>query len=91
MPTPNYNFPTITGSDAIDLVKAINDPLTAIDSTIKALSDRIDQLSGKTYTKGTTYDELKNNGFVYEDASERAAKSAVDAVNVKTVRELKEF
>lgn len=91
MPTPNYNFPTITGSDTIDLVKAINDPLTAIDTALKALSDRIDQLSGKTYTKGTTYDELKNNGFVYEDASERAAKSAVDAVNVKSVRELKEF
>lgn len=91
MPTPNYNFPTIAGSDSIDLVTAINNPLNAIDTALKALSDRVDALSGKTYTKGTTYDELKNNGFVYEDVEARAAKSAAEAVNVKTVRELKEF
>ena len=91
MATPNYSFPTITGSDSIDLVSAINNPITAIDAALKQLSDRIDQLSGKSYTKGTTYDELKNNGFVYEDAAARAAKSAADAVNVKTVRELKEM
>lgn len=91
MPTPNYNFPTINGSDTIDLVSAINTPLNAIDTALKGLSDRIDQLSGKTYTKGTTYDDLKNNGFVYEDAGARSAMSVVDAVNAKSVRELKEM
>ena len=91
MPTPNYNFPTINGSDAIDLVSAINNPLNAIDTALKGLSDRIDQLSGKTYTKGTTYDDLKNNGFVYEDAEARSAMSAADAVNAKSIRELKEM
>lgn len=91
MPTPNYNFPTINGSDAIDLVSAINTPITAIDTALKALSDRVDALSGKTYTKGTTYDELKNNGFVYEDAEARSAMSAADAINAKSVRELKEM
>lgn len=67
MPTANYNFPTIAGTDPVDVVKAVNEPLEMIDSTIKALADKVDTLEGKTYAKGTTYDDLKNHGFIYED------------------------
>ena len=67
MPTANYSFPTISGTDPIDMEKAINDPLNAIDGVIKSLADKVDALEGTTYSKGTTYDDLKNHGFIYED------------------------
>ena len=57
MATTNYNFTTISGTDAIDIVSAINTPLTEID----ALESQM-----KKMKKGTTYDDIKTNGFVYQ-------------------------
>lgn len=39
MPTPNYNFTTIDGSQDIDLVNDINTPLNQIDSALKEVAD----------------------------------------------------
>lgn len=63
MPTTNYNFTTISGNDPIDIVTAINTPLQQIDTKLKEIADSIPALS---LEKGTTYDDLKNNGFLYE-------------------------
>lgn len=67
MPTPNFNFTTINGTDQIDIVTALNTPLGQIDAALKTLSDRIDEISGNNYTTGTTYDQLKSHGFIYND------------------------
>lgn len=70
MPTTNYNFTTITGTDKINLVNAINTPLQEIDTALKNLSDKIDAIQpSKVYAKGTTYDELSTNGFLYDPES----------------------
>ena len=63
MATTNYNFTTISGTDPIDIVKAINTPLQEIDTKLKEIADSIQTLS---LAKGSTYDDLKNNGFLYE-------------------------
>ena len=63
MATTNYNFTTINGTDTIDIVTAINTPLQEIDTKIKEIADSIQALN---LSKGTTYDDLKNNGFMYE-------------------------
>lgn len=79
MPTTNYNFTTIKGTDEIDIVNAINTPLTEIDAKLKEVADssggnvsdlesRITALENqmKKMKKGTTYNEIKTNGFVYQ-------------------------
>ena len=67
MPTPNYNFTTIAGTDQIDIVTALNTPLGQIDAELKKMSDKIAEISGNNYTTGTTYDQLKSHGFIYND------------------------
>lgn len=67
MPTPNYNFTTIAGTDQIDIVTALNTPLGQIDAELKKLSDKINEISDNNYTTGTTYDQLKSHGFIYND------------------------
>ena len=39
MATANYNFTTVSGTDAIDIESAINTPLTQIDTALKGVSD----------------------------------------------------
>ena len=63
MPTTNYNFTTINGTDPIDIVSAINIPLQQIDTKLKEIADSIQTID---LVKGATYDDLKNNGFLYE-------------------------
>lgn len=79
MATTNYNFTTISGTDTIDIVSAINTPLSEIDNKLKEIADtsggnvndfetRISSLESqmKKMKKGTTYNDIKNNGFVYQ-------------------------
>lgn len=79
MATTNYNFTTISGTDTIDIVSAINTPLTEIDAKLKEVADssggnvnglesRIAALESqmKKMKKGTTYNDIKTNGFVYQ-------------------------
>lgn len=79
MATTYYNFTTITGADAIDIVSAINTPLEEIDTKLKEVADssggnvsdlesRIAALETqmKKMKKGTTYNDIKTNGFVYQ-------------------------
>lgn len=79
MATTNYNFTTISGTDEIDIVSAINTPLSEIDAKLKEVADssggnvsdletRIASLESqmKKMEKGTTYNDIKTNGFVYQ-------------------------
>lgn len=78
MGTTNYNFTTIQGTDPINLVNAINTPLQEIDTKLKEISDsganvnalvkRVEALEAENekLIKGTTYDDLSTNGFVYK-------------------------
>lgn len=70
MPTTNYNFTTISGSDTIDIVNAINKPLQEIDTALKKIADSIPEIPEiPTFEKGTTYDQLNQNGFLYQQNS----------------------
>lgn len=79
MPTTNYNFTTINGTDPIDITNAINKPLEEIDAKLKEIAEssggsasgfeiRIAALEAqmKKMKKGTTYNDIKTNGFVYQ-------------------------
>lgn len=79
MATTNYNFTTISGTDTIDIVSAINTPLTEIDAKLKevaessggnvsGLESRIAALESqmKKMKKGATYNDIRTNGFVYQ-------------------------
>lgn len=79
MGTTNYNFTTISGTDPINIVNAINVPLQEIDTKMKEISDaqggdtseiesRLSALEAfqASITKGTTYDDLSTNGFLYK-------------------------
>lgn len=67
MPTTNYSFTTISGTDTIDIVNAINKPLQEIDTKLKEIADSIPEIP--TFEKGTTYDQLNKNGFLYQNGN----------------------
>lgn len=79
MGTTNYNFTTIQGTDPINIVNAINTPLQEIDTKLKEISDASGDVTGlikriealesadKKLKKGTTYDDISTNGFVYKE------------------------
>lgn len=72
--TTNYNFPLYDSTDKPNLRDQYNGAINMIDTKLSELEQNVTTLTASLteletkfskITKGTTYNDLKNNGFLY--------------------------
>lgn len=66
MATTNYKLPEIDENADINIAGDVNALATATDAAIKTVDDKAAGAVG--ITKGMTYNDLKNFGFLYKAA-----------------------
>lgn len=84
MATANYNFTTIAGSDRIDIVSAVNTPVTEIDKEIK---QQVDTLNAKTSTQDALIDE--NTTKINENTTKINKNTTKINENTSAIEDLK--
>ena len=66
MATTNYKLPEIDENADINIAGDVNALASATDAAIKTVDDKAEGAVG--ITKGITYNDLKNFGFLYKAA-----------------------
>ena len=74
MPTPNFNLPTFSATDSVDLMGVYNAAMEAIDTAMKTIQDTATTASSTANAASTTANEAKT-------AAEGVASTASEALS----------